>query len=503
MAVAAIQQPAQSSGVLRALGLMLVCTLLAGMQLLIGTDPAYTLLVVTFVLLWATTIAVLGGVATVTGFSVTLLGLQHVVISQIAKALYGQRPDLPLLEPISTMLMYNIGMAGLLAAALLLRASPARHIKSMVQPELRLDRLKIIAIGVTVLMLMRYLGVTQFGRLFGILNQFEFISPLAVAASTAYIVLKSEKKQCFGLLNMVTLAVPLMMGIIFSVRREAVFAILIFIITAIAFGYRFKFYHYVLGACVALFFQFIVFPYSLATRSELRSGTLTQNAGQAYELFVDVLENPGDYQDVNKEAPPPQNYEMNRMFYYGEPIPTLDRLSVMISSDALVRSTETDGTTGWYTIVRGFEMVVPRVFQPDKDPIGTSNWIANRAPGLVHDTDFVTSITLGPFIDAFVSFKWWGVAIISFVLGLCFFGIYKLVIVDRLAMNIWACALTIYVPWIFSEGTLQENTVSIFQNAPLYGAFALFAVIAANSLCKKDLNDYNRPYAPLKARGLA
>lgn len=459
--------------------------MLAFAQVVVGTDPTFTGLVILFTALWLVTVKVLGGVKTIFGLCVGFMGAQHIVISQVAKALMGQRPDTPLLQPILTMQIYTIGMAMILLAALITRLRPLQSIKPILIPEMRLDHLRMLAIVFTVLMFARYAALSGVVSVARVLLQFDFITPTAVATSTAYVVLASDKKRAFGMMTFVSVVVPFLFGIAFSQRKESSYALLIFVVTAIAFGYRFKIWHYIMGAALGYFFVAIVFPFALYARGVTRNETFVRSFSRSWDVFLDVVNNPAKYQKLASTAPPMEDVAANRIYYYGSPDPNLDRMSLIIITDALVQSTVLRGQTGWETIDKGFDMVVPRAFNQGKEIVGTSNEIAQRAPGVVNDLDRATSITLGFFLEGFMAFGWMGAILTPFLIAFGYFLVFRIVLQEHLHQNIWACALFVFLPWTFSEGTIQQNVLQIFQNGPLFGGVGLFIVILVNSTTRR------------------
>lgn len=506
-AVLAVDQaPASRSWVWPIVWAVLLSTLALG-QFFVGTDPAFTGLVLVFSALWLASVRLLGGPFTLIGACVGFAGLQHILISQFAKLLMGQRPDTPLAQPIVTMQVYVLGMAGILLAIILTRGKYLQGIKPVLVPELRPDRLRVLAYGTTFFMLVRYFGMSGIVPQARVLLQFDFVVPLAVACATAYTVVSSEKTKCLSPLTLFGIAIPLLFGIAFSQRRESSYAIVIFVITAIAFGYKFKLWQIVGGILVGLFFVYVLFPFALVARNQgSRAGSVTQSLSQSWDILGEALSNPAKFQQEASSGPSLEDAAAWRVLYYGRPNPNLDRMSIIITTDALVQSTITKGTIGWETIVPGLEMVIPRAFNPDKDPIGTSNKIAQRAPGVVNDLDFVTSITLGFFLESFLAFGWLGSFALPFLMTLCYLVVYRIVMAQELSQNIWACGLVVFLPWTFSEGTFQQNIVQVFQTGPLMAFVCLILVVAANSMSRKRnlqaerMEDLPYDWRPVSAR---
>jgi hypothetical protein len=471
------------------LGLVLYILTVGIGQLAMGTIPAFTGLVIVYAILWATAVWAHGGVLTLLGACTALFGAQHVLVSQIAKVFLGQRPDIPLYHPVETMAINAVAMAGLLAAAMVLRLPFFMKAKSILQPEMRLDQLRVMTLVFTVLMAVRYIGAAGIGGPLRFLIQFDFLTPLAVACATAYTVLESKGKRLLSPWVIISAGLPLVSGIVFSQRKEAAYAFVILVLTAALFGFRFRTVHILAVGAVLAFFQIIIFPYALYARSEITGRTFGSNFSQATDMFMEVLQNPRKFQERAKDPPPPSNYAKQRLYYYGEASPTLDRLSLITTVDILVHSAKNEGHTGWKTISRGFEMVVPRALNPDKNPIGTSNWLARRGTGLVGPTDFKTAITMGFVSEAFVAFGWTGVILIPFITCLAFFTVFRIAVHPAMKNNLWSCAFAISLPWVFSEGTLQQQVIQVIQNGPLIAVTGAIIVIFANTMVtKKNLN---------------
>lgn len=464
---------------------VIVAIVLPG-QLLMGTDPSFTGLVIAYTAIWLLGIWLVGGPATILGACVGLTGFQHVVFAQIMKVMFWQRPDIALLVPTETMTVNVLGIAGITAACALTRLPAISRLTPVLAPDISIERLKVLAYVFTAFMMLQYLAVGQFASVLGVFKQFEFVPHVAAAVTTAYVVRKTEGRRMIGLLNGICILVPVLYGIAFGARKESAFALIVVGLTAFMFGFRFKWWHFAGGIAVGYFMLAIMFPYALYARHEVREqGLLTGAASKAGDLFLDVLANPERYRELNEEITLRQeSYETQRLRYYGDNLPTIDRYSIIPTVDALIASSMQNGPHGPKTIYAGFEMVIPRAFNPDKNPIGTSNYIARTAPGLVTDVDFATSITMGFVAESFFVGWWVAVFPLCFLMTLCYVVVYRIVISGDMFYNVWACALSIYIAWPFSEGSFQQSIIMVFQNGLLIAGTGLFFLIVANSLIR-------------------
>ncbi len=475
-------------------GAWLAClTILAAGQLLIGTDPYFTLLVVGFTILWLMAVKLCGGIKTLTGLAVGYMGFQHLVCSQFAKLIFGQRPDTPLLQPILTMEVYFVGMLATFLACYIAQLSCFTKLRPILPNEITADRLRVIAYLSVGLMILRYMGSPQLG-VGGIrfLMNFDFITPMAAASVTAYQMLKTEGRKFLHPLSGFCVGVPFLIAIIGFQRKEAIYSIVIILAVAIAYGFKFKAIHFLFGIGLLYFFQFIFFPFALYYRGQVkRTGDIARNLTMAWEALGDVIANPMEYQKEEKYRP--TSYDATRLLYYDQrPSPTLDRLTTIVITDALVHVGKMEGTYGWKTISYGFDMVVPRIFNEDKPILGTSNMIARMAPGMVGPNDHGTQITMGYFAEGYLSFKMAGVFGLSFVTMLSFLLLSRVMFGDVLRNNLWVCAWIVTVPWTVSESPVQLIIIMVLQAMPLFTALGLLFLILANSLSRSPDPDRDR-----------
>lgn len=468
-------------------------SVLAGGQLLIGTDPYFTFLVVVFTVLWLFSVKLCGGIRTLTGITVGYLGFQHLVCSQFAKLIFGQRPDTPLLQPILTMEVYIVGIAATFLACLIAQLPCFTRLKPILPSEVSVEKLRVIAYLAVALMVLRYMGSPQLG-VGGIrfLMNFDFITPLAAAAVTAYQVIKTNGRKFLHPLSAFCIGVPFLIAIVGFQRKEAIYSIVIIFAVAIAYGFRFRPIHFLSGIGLLYFFQFIFFPFALYYRGEVkRTNDLARNLSMAWEALGDVVANPMEYQKEEKYRP--TSYDATRLLYYDQrPSPTLDRMTTLIITDALVHVGKMEGTYGWKTISYGFDMLVPRIFNEDKPILGTSNMIARMAPGMVSPNDQGTQITMGYFAEGYLSFKMAGVFGISFVTMLGFLLLSRFMVGDSFKNNFWVCAWIVTVPWTVSESPVQLIIIMVLQAMPLFVALGLLFLILANSLSRSPDPDRDR-----------
>jgi len=440
--------------------------LLLVLQLLSGTGPVYALLV--FALLVASYAAVswAGGLETLFGIAIFYLLLQHVLISQIAKVFFWEPADAPLRQPITTMGVYVVGMAslalGVRLANLVGRRSP------LFVADTRPNRLFWMSILCTIfstaLLLAAHTvgtdaktGTMMQGGVLGPLKQISFLGPLAIASGTAYVIKSSGGRRSFGFVNAIPILVQIGMAITGANREASVNPVIIYVLTCIAFRYRFRLKHYGALAAGAYIANFIIFPYALIARGLVRTGSFELNVSRSADMMAEIIQDPFKYRDQVARLDAKQSRSLRQFDYYSHSSPTLDRYTIISWADAVVDATVNHGETGWDTIVPGFQASLPRFLNPDKPFVETGNFLAHREHGLMPNKgDHTTGITLGFFADAFSSFRWLGISLIPCLVIFCMMSLYRLLIDTHLWGNVLMLSLVTQLTWSFSEAAVAD-----------------------------------------------
>ncbi len=462
------------------LSIMLLLTL----QLCCGTEPAFAILVALFCLLTYGAVMAAGGLMSLIGATVFYLAMQNVLVSQVAKVLFWQPADSHLLQPLTTMGVYDAGMFGIYVAAVLFKRTRFARRPPLFAPETDPTRLMWIAYISTALFLFQALftrttaldaetGAQNTGGLFGLLQAIPFLFPLAVASGTAYMIISSRGRRSIGPVNLVPLVVVVVLGIIGANREALPDAVGTYFLTCYAFRFRFRPIHLgvlLAGACVA---QFIFFPYALYARGIVRTSDVQKNIQTAAGALIDVISDPVKYQQLTYESKKKTTW---KFYYYGKSYPTLDRFSQMSVADAVINAALREPNSEMDTITPGFLTVPPRFLLPDKPLTSSNTVIAHRVPGMLNKKDKGTGISMGYFCDAFSSFSWPGAFIIPFLVMFSLFVMYRFIIDIGLWRNIYALCLMLSLPHVSSEAVISGQIVLILQ-APLVFVVVMYVML--------------------------
>ena len=483
------------SRISRPLSLLAAALLLLVLQLLSGTGAVYALLVFALLVVAYTAVRWAGGLETLFGIAIFYLLLQHVLISQVAKVFYWEPADAPLRRPVETMGIYVVGMASL-ALGVRLANLVRRRNGPLFAAETKPNRLFWISILCTIFSTAVNLATRSFGTdaqtggaiqggALGPLKQIGLFAPLAIASGTAYMIKSSGGRRSLGLVNGIPILVQITTGIVGAGREGTVTPVIIYVLTCIAFRYRFRRKHYGVLLAGAYIANFILFPYELFARGIVRSGSIEQNISRSATMLADVIANPFKYRDQLDQKEAKKSRSMSRFDYYNHSSATLTRYTVINWADAIVDATLNRGETGWETITPAFLASLPRFINPDKPYLQSGNLLAHREPGLMpNKNDHTTGITLGFFADAFSSFGWLGISLIPCVIIFCLMTIYRLLIDVRIWGNVLMLSLLTSLAWGFSEGSISDMIMTALVGSLATGVGISILYVLVHALDK-------------------
>lgn len=494
-----IEAPAPKNSLVFWLIVTMLGILLFGIQVLMGAQVEYAALIFTFTLLTAAAFKMAGGIGSFMGFVVLFLGLQHVIFSQWVKVFFLQRPDEIIWSPIATLTMYNVGMAGLLVGAAVLRMVRIDRWRKILPSTEDTSKLLLISVILLILstirayVISRY-GIVEQGGLYiggfvGFWRNLQFPQFMAIAAGTAYAIIKSDGKRCLNFINVTALLVSFAVGIIYGVRNDMVFAALTFVTTCLAYGFKFGVRHYLLlGVLVFLFFR-VMSPYSLYARSEgrVRVGSLEDRIAAAGKALTDVIYEPNRYRrtddSVEVSALP---YDEMMTHYFKVNNNVLERFAILCVASSVVYNTDLRGTTGGERIAHGWQMVLPRVINPEKPGIGTANKLAHQGIGLVHPTDNFTQVVLGFMVDAYNAYGLYATFLASALIMIGVGVVMAVTFGTQIHRNYMLCGLFWMFAESFSEGTIARIIVTWTFDIANAVIFLLFLVLLSNAFTRRS-----------------
>jgi hypothetical protein len=208
-------------------------------------------------------------------------------------------------------------------------------------------------------------------------------------------------------------------------------------LTAIAFRFPWRWVHLTCGLLAALLSSYVLFPFAQVARSYTRALTLAETYRRTLEFLGENYRRPGfvfEQYRLYKEGL--EDDVTNR--YFENTGGFLERAALIKPIDSLVSVTLKEGTTGWKNITTALIDLVPRMLLP-RSFFNVPNELGYKA-GIVLEENTGTCPSFSFAGDAFSSFGWPGVAVVSLAVGIILIGVTRL-LVTGLEQNIWAITL--------------------------------------------------------------
>jgi len=386
-------------------------------QLLMGTNPLFSVGILYFIMVAAIGFNVAGGLNTFSGSYIGFMALETIIIAQIAKLFYLQAADTHLMAPLTTIAVYDIGITCVSFAAFV--ASKYRRKDPFFNANKdgsRMVGMSIAAsmIGMVCYMLLGLYGfesdlAVQKGSFIGLLNQFGAFLPLGILIGTAFIIKQSQGTRSARWWTIVPVIFLTLYGIAVESKQGIFQPILIWLVVCASYGYKLNRKQVIGLVCAAGFSAYIVFPVVQYMRGFTRTGDIINRGKLVYEYLAnnDLLSIREAYitnEELREEG------SANGYFYYGSDKELLDRLSLIETEDAIIYRTEVSMPRGMKYMADGFLSQVPRKLWHGKDKweegaIAEVNEMG-REIGVLQEGDETTFISFSLMGSTFYMVGW-------------------------------------------------------------------------------------------------
>jgi hypothetical protein len=447
-------------------------------QLLTGTDPVFAGLIFLFVLLSGAAFNLTGGLSTAVGVAMTMMSFKIVILSQVAKVLFGQPANSYLEEPIVTAAVLVVGLASMVGGLWL--AGNWRNNREWLQPvtdarSLFAGTIATLAVGSLCSLLVLRTGVdagageVRTGGGLGVLRLLTVCTPMATIFATAYTIVRTNHRRSFSGLVAICMFVAIAFAIAGGTKMGFFEPILNYALTSLAWRFRFRRTHAIVLAIVGVLSLAVVWP----LMQTLKSAALVRTTfSERVELLEETLSNITSVSDLQETRHEIEEMLGNGKYqYYGRPVGWLERFSLIEQDDELVIATLQSGESGSETLTHGFRALVPSFIDPDKPTVNTGSYLARRC-GMLADDDDETQIAFGIIAESFSAYTWLGVLLIPGLLMIAFVNT-----TGRISGGIYSNVWTVYLCSKLQH-TFVEATVSALIQEMMLGTGALFAIYA-------------------------
>ena len=354
---------------------ILFATLLAGVQLLEGTNQYFSLCSFLFIIIANHRFQSCGRPLPVPpGAYVFFFSLLGVIIGLTWKAILGQPADTFLTTPLLTMQVYLGCITSMLVAVYvstkLTRKTPI--LGNMVNDvNMQNATTGCMVTGVIVTAAISFVPYSS-GSVLSALNQINRFLPMAIILGVIHRVRMTGGKSSTSIPVVVAGAFMFSIGLIGFSKEGMMLPFVCWV--AAAGSQRFKLSMFQLGGIllwVIFMFQYLV-PYSQYGRV-FKTFTPGEDVFTAISLLSD-LQNVREQNDLMEAAA----FEEHIRGYYNTEQGFFDRLEMISPDDGLISTTEDKGPYGFEPIFLDFVALIPHVFWPGKPTLFYGNLYAHR-----------------------------------------------------------------------------------------------------------------------------
>jgi len=429
---------------------------------------------VTFLILATLAFNTAGGLTRASGAYVFFYSVLVVVIGLCYKALLGEPADSNLHDPQTTIAVYVVGMAGMLAAVTVSRrfARKTGLVQNILKDEnMYRSCVGCIVFGIAGPVLIGLLGSggTQLNSAFAQLNQ---LVPLAIVIGVMYEIRRSGGTRSINAPVVFAIAYYFFFfGLLGFSKQGMVVPFLCWLLPVCALRFRLSALQVI--SCVLgtfILFHYLV-PYSQYGRRYLEDSPSTS---QRFDIAVPLLSHPEDTRQRYQEIQDEQTVGT----YFNGPQGFWDRLQFISVDDSLIGITDQGSIFGLAPIRASFINAIPHVFYPNKPTHNYGNLyaheISHATGGMMVEDDVTTGISFSPTAEAYHMARWVGVLVAAPLIWFLLFLVFDSLFGDLRATP-WGLLVLAQISHIAPEGALNGAIYFLTFGAAIYTFCALFA----------------------------
>ncbi|MEO6815249.1 MAG: hypothetical protein ABI177_00990 [Edaphobacter sp.] len=468
--------------------------ILSAVQLIQGTDPAFSLCSFLFIVVTAVAVNLGGGLTRPSGGYIFSYATLAVIVGLFWKAVIGEPADSNLLQPLLTI---EAALGGIVSMGFAVFVSRKLTKRTPILPNLAQEDLLQATIGCMLAGIPLYAIVIFVphgnGSILSAFSQVNGFLPLAVILGVIYEIRKSGGTRSVNLPVLISGGATFFVGLVSFSKNGMFTPLLCWMVAAASQRYRLSAYKIIGLASIVLFMGYYLVPYSQYCRNFKAFASTAAETGvelspldaftQNLETSFSFLTQLNHVRQLDRQSHAPVRIEGNPD-YFDTPQGIFDRIQMIAVDDAIINVTEQRGPFGLAPIVISFENWVPHVLWPGKPTLRLGNMYAHEI-GMIGAEDTTTGISFSPIGEVFHLARWVGIFLILPVLLIALFtlfdslcgdirsypwGLLVLVISANLAPEAGVAGI-IYMLW-FSAITVVLAALSAIYVMPLLGYIA-------------------------------
>lgn len=451
----------------------IVAVAFMGVQIVEGTDYAFAILHLVFILLWVYAFNAAGGMTRASGAWVFWFGLLTILVGTMAKAFTGLPADSDTWNGMALMSVYTVSMAVITLCILVTRkltdnvVSVAGRLRSY-SIDYRNTAIGCTMLGLFIPFALGFVNSGQ-GTIFSIVRQINYFTELGIITGTISVIESSGGRRSWGVLNGLPAAFSFLLGFA-TFSKQGMFTWLLCWFMGVAFmRYRLSLKQIAALAATIFVFISILTPVSQVGR-DLGSDYRTYSEGFviACDLVVHIDETRVAYQEAAEGKLAASGS------YYGRDIGLLSRLSRIESDDPLISYSLQGHYLGYGPVGYAFLNWFPHLILPDKEKYATTKAGGNyygHELGILSAADTTTGVSFGSPAEAFHLAGWTGVILLQLMVDTMLFLSVDLLCGD-LRRSPWGLFFAMAFAHVAPEGSLLGTIQFVAQ-----GNFGLFCAM--------------------------
>jgi hypothetical protein len=413
---------------------------LLAVQLVEGTDPVFTVLMMMAQIFAVMAFNTLGGFSHVAGSFCLFSVLPNVTVPEIAHALVLQPGDFNLLEPLRTAGVCAVYYASFYAAA--------RFVVSLPAPRPYLDRVKFTVVelhAISIIAVLGVVGISVWGTLAGGVKEsgsalaaaahfYPALNSLSVVVATYVRLQSTQGRSAMNWYVALILGVTTLPGILFASKEGMLTPLFCWMVVCAISGYQFTRTQAAALAGAMLFAWFYVYPFSQNARVAVRAAESTSDRIAVIEHY---FTDPSDFPN-EAETTDPDFAE------YGESsakLRIIQRFSLLASCGMLVNADQVEGFTGVERYLPALVMIVPHFIWLDRPIPITSNELGHKAGFRIARSDTSTGIAIASPALFYDLGGWLALPVYTILgFGIFFYGL-RCMVGDARGESVWGLML--------------------------------------------------------------
>jgi hypothetical protein len=374
-----------------------------------GTEPVFSALYFTFVILSMLAFNTAGGFTRIAGAYYFWFSLLVCICGVTTKMFLGEPGESNLLSPDLTMTCYVIAALMFLVVATILKQLDLRHYEFGAGG--RSESVNYTAAGLGCIITTTVIG--QAGSLFGVapggllsaLNQLNQFLPLGIILATIGAIEDSNGKRSFNFVNILGMTQFFCVGVATFSKQGMITPFVCWLVGAMYMRFKMHRSHQ-FGIVLIVFLSFFVFSPLSQSRDLLVDG---QSYGDRLLFGLDRMIH---IQEVREHVKSYGDFVPSHSYFSSQQNGLVGRLTMVGIDDALINYSSTAEPLGIGPVEDDFLNFIPHVIAPNKaDPL-TGNFYAHEVGGMVADDDTGTGISFSPVAEAFRTDRWIGLFLI-------------------------------------------------------------------------------------------